>query len=83
MCPVIPIQSEGLIIEPPKCKEQGAELDYAAECRFTCKKGYQLYGPGLKTCNQKKNWFPLENPSCRGAFSSFFSIRRRDRTCST
>lgn len=83
MCPAISIQSEGLIIEPPKCKTQGEELDYATECRFTCKKGYQLYGPGRKTCNQNKNWIPLENPSCGGAFSSLYSVPQRYRLYST
>ena len=78
MCPPIPIQSEGLIITPPICEKPGAELAYATVCRFTCKNGYQLSGPGLKTCNQNKNWIPVGNPSCIGAFSSFFIIPRRD-----
>ena len=72
MCPPLPIQSEGLIITSPTCEKPGAELDYATECRFTCKNGYRLNGPRLKTCNQNKNWIPVGNPSCIGAFSSFF-----------
>lgn len=70
-CPVIAFQSEGLIIKPLKCTKPSTELDYATECHFACKSGYQLQGPGLKTCAQNKNWIPVGNPSCKGAFSLF------------
>ena len=68
-CPTITIKSEGLSINPPTCADSSAALGYATECRFTCKRGYQLQGPGLKTCAQNKNWVPIGNPSCRGRFS--------------
>ena len=58
-------------MKPLKCTKPRTELDYATECHFTCKSGYQLQGPGLKTCAQNKNWIPVGNPSCKGDFSPF------------
>ena len=71
-CPAMTVKSEGLIVSPSACVNSSASLRYAAECRFTCKKGYQLAGPGLKTCAQNKKWFPIGNPSCRGLSQSWY-----------
>ena len=64
--PPLTIKSEGLEIEPLFCANSTSEIPYATVCRFTCKNGYQLQGPGLKTCQPSKIWKPLENPSCIG-----------------
>ena len=60
------IKSEGVIVSPSACANSSASVGHAAECRFTCKIGYQLVGPGLKTCAQNTKWFPIRNLSCRG-----------------
>lgn len=65
-CPAMTMESEGLIVSPPICANSSSVLGYATECYFTCKSGYQLQGPGLKTCAQSRNWIPIGNPSCRG-----------------
>lgn len=67
-CPPLTIQSEGLDISPPFCTNTSAVILYASECRFSCKSGYQHYGPGLKTCDQFKTWYPVTNPWCRGYY---------------
>ncbi|XP_067016174.1 uncharacterized protein [Acropora muricata] len=72
-CPAMNVKSEGLIVSPPACANSSGSLGYAAICRFTCKKGYQLLGPRLKLCAQNTRWFPLENPSCRDVSGPAFS----------
>ncbi|XP_067016111.1 uncharacterized protein [Acropora muricata] len=72
-CPAMNVKSEGLIVSPPACANSSGSLGYAAICHFTCKKGYQLVGPVLKTCAQNTRWFPLENPSCRDVSGPAFS----------
>ena len=69
-CPPLNIKSEGLDISPQFCTNASAVIHYASECRFSCKSGYQHHGPGLKTCNQFKNWYPSGNPSCKGLLYS-------------
>ncbi|XP_015761109.1 PREDICTED: sushi, von Willebrand factor type A, EGF and pentraxin domain-containing protein 1-like isoform X1 [Acropora digitifera] len=72
-CPAMTVKSEGLIVSPPGCANSSGSLGYAAECRFSCESGYQLLGPGLKTCTRSKKWFPIGNPSCRDVSAPTFS----------
>ncbi|XP_068689881.1 uncharacterized protein [Montipora foliosa] len=72
-CPAMTVKSEGLMVSPPACANSSGSLGYAAECHFTCRSGYQLLGPTLKTCAQTKKWFPIENPSCRDVSEPIFS----------
>ena len=65
-CVPTAVKSEGLLVNPPNCGNSRAIFDYKKECRFTCKRGYQLHGPGLKTCAQSKDWVPMGNPYCLG-----------------
>ena len=72
ICPAMSVDSEGLFVSPPACGNvnSNGSLGYATECRFTCKSGYQLLGPRLKTCTESKKWFPIGSPSCRGMCQS-------------
>ncbi|XP_078343207.1 uncharacterized protein LOC144628957 isoform X2 [Oculina patagonica] len=72
-CIPLTIQSEGMNISPPFCTNASAVIQYASECRFSCKSGYQHHGPGLKTCNQFKTWTPLGNPWCKDVSAPLFS----------
>ena len=76
-CPAITITSEGLSISPPACSNASVRLGYATECRFTCKSGYQLQGPGLKICGQSKTWTPIGNPFCSGRHGLFSNYQNQ------
>ena len=74
-CPSITITSKGLDITPSFCTNVSAVIHYATDCRFTCRSGYQHYGPGLKTCNQQKTWSPLGNPWCKGGLAALRNLK--------
>lgn len=63
-CPKLSINLGALTVEPNNCTN--GNVSYATVCRFTCKEGYQLVGPGLKTCTQSGTMHPVQNPSCKG-----------------
>lgn len=62
-CPKLSINLGALTVEPNSCTD--GNISYATVCRFTCKEGYQLVGPGLKTCTQSGTMSPLQNPFCK------------------
>ncbi|PFX23093.1 CUB and sushi domain-containing protein 1 [Stylophora pistillata] len=72
-CPPLTFKSEGLHTSPALCTNTSATRHYLSECRFTCSSGYQLQGPGIKSCSQFKSWTPSENPSCKDIREPFFS----------
>ncbi|XP_022803614.1 uncharacterized protein LOC111340956 [Stylophora pistillata] len=72
-CPPFSIQSEGLIVSPAFCSDATAVIHYKSECWFSCKTGYQLSGPRIKTCNRHKDWIPVANPSCKDVSAPVFA----------
>ena len=64
-CSVITGISRAVVVNPPSCSINISS--YGTDCRFSCNSGYQLLGPGVKTCTHTSKWSPdNKNPSCKG-----------------